>query len=516
ANYEKALWTNYASALLSSIPNPSSPTPESALATYYATVAQIEANQVSVDGTDLVNEVNQVSQEDVALGDQSELAAVNQTSVDDSAALTQLTTLLPEELNAVDNSDSAVVQAVDGEADAEAGYAGSVAEAIAKFYQDKAVASRKYDYATAAAGVAEVGTLAPDYAAYFVQVNSGGQVTENVGADNIAANAAYLSAVQSARQGEISSYGDAEITEAQAIGQAQKDLAKAQGDNEINLATKEETVNNTLEEETVAADETLGQTLDGENVSNAEGGAGEQVSATTIDGGYEVASEHALAIEEVATATQLAQAQAAYAVSMGQIAATAADAVYQQSVTSGSPDATAQFNALYADGYAQWLTDLSPVFVANATAVAQAAAVKEQALVADDVNLADQQAQDNADQIALQEPQSVQQSEEITALDDAYQIEQVANAGQEAIDTAEADKTQKVDLANAGSAYLVDCAEADKQHAIDGFNGASHTDDDYQKALAGAKLTLVDSQADADQAWIVGKSQADETYLTTD
>ncbi|HWB12674.1 MAG TPA: hypothetical protein VG826_25840, partial [Pirellulales bacterium] len=150
---------------------------------------------------------------------------------------------------------------------------------------------------------------------------------------------------------------------------------------------------------------------------------------------------------------------------MAQIAADAA-ASYAQA---NPGDGQAQFDSLYAQGYVTWLTDLEPVFVANATAVADAAGADEVALVTTDVNLADQEATDNVDNLAVQEPQSADESEAIQAANDTYQEESVANVGQDEIGSAEADQTQMLDLAEAASAYIVACAQADKTHAIENF-----------------------------------------------
>jgi hypothetical protein len=179
-------------------------------------------------------------------------------------------------------------------------------------------------------------------------------------------------------------------------------------------------------------------------------------------------------------------------------------------------DGQAQFDSLYAQGYVTWLTNLKPAFVANATAVAQAAGNDEVALVSTNADLADQEATDNVNALDTQEPQSADESQAIQTADDTYQQESVDNVGQDQIGSAEADQTQMLDLAQAASTYLVACAQADKQHAIDAYNDASDTDQDYTIALANAQLALTDSQADADQAWITGKAQAEETFLTTD
>src|SRR5215469_10249316 len=179
-------------------------------------------------------------------------------------------------------------------------------------------------------------------------------------------------------------------------------------------------------------------------------------------------------------------------------------------------DAQAQFDSLYAQSYVTWLTALKPAFVANATAVANAAGNDEVALVTSDVTLADQEATDNVNNVDTQEPQSATEQEAIQTVDDTYQQESVANVGQNEIGSAEADQTQMLDLAKAASTYLVACAQADQTHALNAFNDASNTDQTYKIALADAKLALTDSQADADQAWITGKAQADETFLKTD
>jgi hypothetical protein len=512
ATYQNTLWSAYATQLQSLIPNPQSPTPESVLDQYYANVALHQSQEISTDGTDLVDEVESVTQADVALGDEEETASVDQTAADDAAQQSLTTTLVPQEEAAVDDADAVLVQAATADSDAQAAYETTTADAIARFYIDKGAASRVYDYAAADAGKAMEGAMAQPIADYSVEILDGETPTVDIGADAAAADATYNTAMSGARVAEITSYGTAEVTEATSIGDAQVALATAQGDDEVTLTQNETQVSDTLETETLADDDTLNNTLTSDGETNDETGAQDESDTTTTEGSDEVTTQQSLANEEATTAANLAGDQANYAIAMAQIAAGTAASYAQANPSNGQ----AQFASLYAQGYVTWLTDLSSAFVTNATAVATAAGGDEVALVTSDVNLADLEAADNVTNVDTEDPQSAQESQGNQATDDTYQQESVDNIGTDEVSSAQADQTQMLDLAEAASTYIVASAQADKTCAINGFNDASDTSQVYETAVADAKLALADSQADADQAWIADKADADETYLTAD
>ncbi|HEV3025785.1 MAG TPA: hypothetical protein VGX76_25100, partial [Pirellulales bacterium] len=417
----------------------------------------------------------------------------------------------PQEAAAASQLDTKVAQATGSDAAAEALYKSSVVNAAAQFYQDKAVASRKYDYATAAAGVAEVGTLAPDYAAYFIQVNSGGQVTENVGADNLAANAAYVSAVQSARQGEISSYGDAEVSDAQTSGQAEITLANSEGFDETNLANQQAAIASTLAAQGGQADEILVGTVSQANAEQAGGIAAAVADWTAKAANAEKDSVHDLGLDEVDLAAKLAGAEADYAIAQAEEQATLAASFAQ-----GTTSAEAAFQALYAEGYVQWLTDLKPAFVANSTAMAQDDAQQRQNLETALDNLANQRATAETSLMTDSGSSATDLANAKAGAEDGYQAESVTVTTQYASDLAAADAKQSGNLAKAAAAYMLASAQADKDNADNAANGVANHDDLYKKALADAKLTLVDAQADADLGWVQDAAQADFKYRTDD
>src|SRR6185437_16250122 len=185
------------------------------------------------------------------------------------------------------------------------------------------------------------------------------------GTDAAAATAVYQASYSEALLGELAGYGGAEVDEATLIGE-----------DEVTLTTAEAATADALAGETVEAQEALGTTISDENAANAEAVAGDEAGTTTDEGVEEIAAE------EVTSATNLAGAEADYAIAMAQVQAAAA-----ASFAAANPSDAATFASLYAQGYVQWLTDLKPAFVADAAAVAQAAAQDEEDLVAADVEL---------------------------------------------------------------------------------------------------------------------------------
>src|SRR5487761_1591707 len=364
---------------------------------------------------------------------------------------------------------------------------------MAQFYKDKAVASNSYDTAVGAADEAGAKTLIPDFANWYVELNTGVPITENLAADIASVTASESSAVEAAQLSEIGGYGDAEITEAQTIGKAEIDLATAQGGDEVSLANEESAVADTLQSEKAAADETLGAALAGDGETDSETAAGDESNTTSIEGGDEIATQTQLAAEEATTAMNLAGAQADYAIALAQVASAAASAFAQ----ANPGDGQAQFDLLYAQGYVTWLTDLKPAFVADATGVAQAAGQKEIALVSADVNLADQEAADNANFVTTEAPQSAQESDTTQTEGVAYQTSTVTNVGQDQVDSAIADQTQMIDLAGAGSAHIVAGAQADKAMAVNAATNVSGWQTTYTKdpADATAWQTMSDGEA---------------------
>jgi hypothetical protein len=486
--------------------------PQAALAQYYATVAQIEANQVSTDGTDLVGEESQIAGQEVTLGDEEETASVDETLGVDGAVQTEMNTLLPEQVQAVKNADGDLAQAVTDDADAQAAYQTSVADAVAQYYQDKAAATRDdYDKALASAAASADESLEPMWADVQFETTKPGEVSSALAA----AAAAYNSAYVSARSTTLGGYGDAEITEATSIGAAEVALATTEGGDEVNLASEEAGVADTLAGQEASADETLVSTTGSVNATTAETVAGDEASTTSSEGDEEKTAQQQLSSEEVTTAGQIAGAQADYAISMAQIAAAALPMPAGEGPGTGALD-QAGFSSRWAQGYVQWLSDLKPSFVADATAVAQAAAQDEEDTLAADVNLADEQATANTDFVDAEAPQSAQESDTLTEESDAYSTSVVVNTGNDQIGTAQADKTQMIDLANAGAAYLLASAQADKARAVNGYEQVPGTQQQYTDAVAQAKLTLSDSQADADLAWIDGKALADEQFSLAD
>jgi len=425
ATYQDAIWSNYATSVGNALSGVPSGTPESALLQYYASIALDESNQVSTDGSDLVNEETQISGQEVTLGDETEAALVGQTNADDAAQQTEMGTLLSEEVQAVKNADADLTQAVGSDADAQAAYQTSVADAVAQFYQDKAAASQTHDNAVAAAMAAQVKGDASNWVAYL----ENNITLDQLNAENAADSDTMNAAVQAARVAELGGYGDAEITEATTIGTAEVTLATAQGADEVGLAGDEAQVADTLTGETVSAQETLGGAIADENTTDAETVAGDESDTTTNEGTEENSTEQGLAGEEVTTAGNLAGAQADYAIAVAQILAAAATGLSQADPSDGQ----AAFDALYADGYVTWLTDLKASFVADASGVAQAAATDEENLLAADVNLADQEAAANVNYVDGESPQAAQESDTLAQEGDGYTtatIGEKPNAGQ--------------------------------------------------------------------------------------
>ena len=388
ADYSYAVWNNYAqqlaataSALAAASPNPSAD-PAVALANYYAAVAQDNADQVSADGTELVSEELQITAEEVWLGDQTEAASVDETNADDAAVQEEMVTLLPEEVQAVEDSDAALAASLGEDANVQAAYQTGAARAIAASYVDAADATRDYDQAMAKAMVTWEASVAASQKAYA----TGQETFPELEADNNAAGAKLNDDLQTALKIEQTADAEAEVTEAESIGGAQVTLATAQGADEVELATAEAEVADTLAGQTTTAEEALGSTISAENAGNAETVAGDQSEATTVEGSEEIDAQQQLGVEEVTAATNLATAQADYAIAMAQAQAAAAAAF-----AAANPSDATTFQSLYAQGYVTWLTDLKPAFIASAAGVAQASAQKEQDLLAADVDLADQE-----------------------------------------------------------------------------------------------------------------------------
>ncbi|HET6879649.1 MAG TPA: hypothetical protein VFI31_05830 [Pirellulales bacterium] len=105
ATYQATEWNDYAAQLQSEVATAQTG-PESALLQYYATVAQDEAGQVVVNQSILVHEEQQISAENVVLGDSLENNTVEAADSAADATTTEIETLAPERAAVVDQSNS--------------------------------------------------------------------------------------------------------------------------------------------------------------------------------------------------------------------------------------------------------------------------------------------------------------------------------------------------------------------------------------------------------------------------
>jgi hypothetical protein len=506
ADYQEATETNWANSWSQAAS--SSPSP---LASYYASVAQAEAQEIGVDETHVVAEVGTVTQANVSLTDDIESDSVTAANTTAGAIEFETSTFAPQQAQAAAQSATNVADTTAKDAFAQAALQSSAAGAAAKFYQDKAAASRGYDYAVAAADVALVNTLAPKYANWYVQLNTGVPITENLQADGAAASATLNTSLKTARNTETSGYGDAEITEATTLGAAEVTLATAAGADEVELQDEQAAVANTLAAQGALADETLVGTVSQATAGQAAGIAGDVAEWTETAGDAEKESVSGLGDDEVDLARKLAGAEADYAIADAQSQAAIA-ASFAQGATGGY----GAFEALYAQGYVQWLTDLKSSFVANATAVAQDDADHREGLSAAAATLANGRAGAEVDFVSASGATSAELSSSTATADDGYQTSLADNTGAEASGVAGADKVQDVSLAKADAAYILACAQADKDSAVNEANGVANWQTIYKTAIADAKLTLERSRADADLIWIQGVALADKDFLDDD